>query len=159
MNIGIKKINDGNDEFLLAEKDKTILKVRYRRDLHTARVEAINERRILIIENEGLLRTKLVIKNEYGVLIGQMIFDNWSDSQGSVQIETIRYKFILEGSSPQELFIYKNSRKNLIYQCNLAFEPDNQTHVKDQVSVFIISIAWYLHLKALWEKKAELLIL
>jgi len=156
MNVVINKSSIGNEEYILQENDKTILKVRYRKDLHTARVETVNEQRILIIENEGLLRIRLAIKNEYGVVIGQMTFDNWSDSHGVVQIENIRYRFTVNSKSSPELFIYKDTRRNLIYQCNLSFGPGNQSQLKEQAFAFIISIAWYLHLKAIEEKKPEL---
>ena len=156
MNVGIKKTGSGNDEYTLIENDKTILRVRHRRDMNTARVETVNEQRILLIQNEGLLRIKMAIKNEYGVQIGQMFFDNWSDDQGVVQIENIRYRFSINNKSSQELYIYKGTRRNLIYQCNLAFEPDNESHLKGHTSAFIISIAWYLHLQSVREKIPEL---
>ena len=156
MNIVIKNINGGNDEYQLKENDKTIVQVRHRRDMNTARVETIKGQRVLIIEKEGLIKRRVVIKNEYGVEIGQMAFDNWSDSQGVVQLDNIRYKFTLNASSSQELYIYKGSRKNLVYQCNLAFEKGNQSQLKDHTSAFIISIAWYLHLQPVMEKVPEL---
>jgi hypothetical protein len=156
MNIVIKKINEGIDEYLLTEKDKTILKVRHRRDLHTARVETVNERRVLIIENEGLIKIRMAIKNEYGVEIGQMFFDNFSDNQGVVQIDNIRYRFTINKKSSQELYIYKGSHRDLIFRCNLAFETEIQPDSKDQAAAFIISIVWYLHLLSVRETRSEL---
>jgi len=156
MNVIIKKISIGNEEYTLKENDKTILKVRYRRDMNTARVETINEQRILIIQNEGLLKIRMAIKNEYGVEIGQMFYDNWSDNQGVVQIDKIRYRFTLTAVSSLELYIYKGTRKNLVYQCSLALEKDSLLHLKEQTPAFIISIAWYLHLQDIKENKSQL---
>lgn len=73
-----------------------------------------------------------------------------------VQIDNIRYIFTLNASSSKELYIYKDTRRNLIYQCNLAFEKGGQSQSKDQTSAFIISIAWYLHLQPVKEKMPEL---
>jgi hypothetical protein len=116
--------------------------------MHIARVETEKERRVLIIEDEGLLRTKLVLKNEYGVRIGSMTYDNFSHAQGSVEIETTKYRFIVvNGNGPApELHIYKGSRRNLVYSCQLSFD-DNSKQIKSQPASFIIAVSWYLFLK------------
>ena len=73
MNIVSVKNNPGQHDYDLQEHDKTVLKLRYKDDLHTARVETGHERRVLIIEDEGLLKARFVLKNEYGVRIGSLI--------------------------------------------------------------------------------------
>ena len=40
--------------------------------MHIARVETEDERRVLIIDDEGLLTIKKAIKNEYGIRIGSL---------------------------------------------------------------------------------------
>ena len=69
--VSVKNLS-GQQDYILKEDDKTVLKLRYKNDLRTARVETDTERRVLMIEDEGLLRTKLVLKNEYGVRIGSL---------------------------------------------------------------------------------------
>lgn len=146
MNIVSVKSNSGQQDYLLKEDDKTVLKLRYKDDMHIARVETDKERRVLIIEDEGLLRTLLVLKNEYGVRIGSLNYDNFSSTHGTVDIENTKYRFdIREGSSP-ELHIYKGSRRNLIYSCALSFE-DKFKGMKQAFSSLIISVSWYLFLK------------
>ncbi len=147
MNIVSVKNIGGQQDYLLKEDDNVVLKLRYKKDLHTARVETEKERRVLIIDDEGLLKTRLILKNEYGVRIGSLTYDNFSDTQGTVEIENIKFRFvIIQGSAP-ELKIFKGSRRNLIYTCQLSFDDDNSKKAKVQPSPFIIAVSWYLFLK------------
>ena len=147
MNIVSVKQLPGQQDYLLKEDDKTVLKLRYKNDLHTARVETEKERRVLIIDDEGLLKTKSVLKNEYGVRIGSLNYDNFSDSQGSVDIENIKYRFNVKNGETPELNIYKGSRRNLVYNCKVAFD-DIKSRIKgSQTASLIIAVSWYLFLK------------
>lgn len=137
----------GQQDCLLKEDGTTVLKLRYKKDMHTARVETEKERRVLIIDDEGLLKTKLILKNEYGVRIGSLSYDNFSDTHGSVEIENLKYRFVITQGAAPELKIYKGSRRNLIYTCQLSFDDDNSKKVKVQPASFIIAVSWYLFLK------------
>lgn len=147
--VSIKSSND-QQEYLLKEDEKTVLKLRYKSDVHIARVETENERRVLLIENEGLLRTLLVLKNEYGVRIGSLNYDNFSVTHGTVDIENIKYRFSVSQGASQQLNVYKGSRKNLIYNCQLPVEDKIS---KAATASLIIAVSWYLFLKE--EKKVH----
>jgi hypothetical protein len=147
MNIVSVKNNPGQQDYLLKEDDKTVLKLRYKDDVHIARVETEVERRVLIIENEGLLRTLLVLKNEYGVRIGSLNYDNFSAAHGTVDIENSKFRFNVRVGATTELHIYKGSRKELIYSCQVSFEDKKAKEVKHALASLIISVAWYLFLK------------
>ena len=147
MNIVSVKQLPGQQDYLLKEDDKTVLKLCYKNDLHTARVQTENERRVLTIDDEGLLKTKSVLKNEYGIRIGSLNYDNFSDTQGSVDIENIKYRFIVMKGETPELNIYKGSHRNLIYNCRVVL-GDIKSRVKgSQAASLIIAISWYLFLQ------------
>ena len=147
MNIVSVKQLPGQQDYLLKEDDKTVLKLCYKNDLHTARVETEKERRVLIIDDEGLLKTKSVLKNEYGVRIGSLNYDNFSDSQGSVDIENIKYRFNVKNGETPELNIYKGSHRNLIYNCQLVSDDISSRIKGSQTASLIIAVSWYLFLK------------
>lgn len=153
MNIIYVKSIPGQKNYLLKENEKTVLKFNYKPESHIARVETEFERRVLIIDDEGLLKSRFILKNEYGIKIGQMIFDSFSNYSGTVEIEDTRYRFNLQHTSTYELSLYKNSRKNLVYRCLLSFDEKNDDPAGDnrifktQTSSLIIAVAWYLVLK------------
>jgi hypothetical protein len=147
-NISYKKIS-GQDNYQLKENDEAVLDISYKPGTHIARVEADNERRMLIIEDEGLLRIKMAIKNEYGVRIGSLIYDNFSDTHGSVEIEDHKFRFFIQHEPARELHIYKGSRRNLIYSCQLSFDGGNLKETKSHSVSSIIAVTWYLFLKGI----------
>ena len=149
--IAIKRI-PGLDSYHLKENDNTVLEIRYKPDMHTARVVTHEERRVLIIENEGLLRIKMVIKNEYGIQIGLLTYDNFSDTHGSVEIENARFRFSIQHSPVPELHIYKG-RRDLIYSCQLSFDDNNIKEAKSQSASFLIAVSRYLILKGAGKRK------
>lgn len=149
MNIVSVQSNPGQQDYLLKEDDKTVLKLRYKNDVHIARVETEKERRVLIIEDEGLLRTLLVLKNEYGVRIGSLNYDNFSATHGTVDIENTKYRFDLKQNESLELQVYKRSRRNLIYSCQLSIENNNS---KMALASLIIAVTWFLFLKGETQK-------
>ena len=147
MNIVSVKNISGQQDYILKEDDKTVLKLRYKKDLHTARIETETERRVLIIDDEGLLKTKSVLKNEYGIRIGSLNYDNFSDTQGSVDIEGVKYRFIVKNGEVPELNIYKGSRRNLVYSCQVVFDDISSRIKGSQTASLIIAVSWYLFLK------------
>jgi len=151
--ISYKKIS-GQDNYQLKQNNETVLDITYNPETHIARVETNNERRALIIENEGLLRIKMVVKNEYGVRIGSLTYDNFSDTHGSVEIEDSRFRFIVLHEPKPELHIYKGSRRNLIYSCDLSFDDKHSKEIRSLSSSSIIAISWYLFLKGIGTEKA-----
>ena len=143
-----KKISD-QDSYQLKENDKAVLDIRYQPETHIARVETNNERRILFFEDEGLLRKRMAIKNEYGIKIGSLIYDNFSDLHGSVEIEGNKFRFFIQREPAPELHIYKGSRRNLIYSCQLSFDDSNLKEIKSHSVSSIIAVTWYLFLKGI----------
>jgi hypothetical protein len=150
--ISYKKIS-GQDNYQLRENDNSVIEITYKPETHNARVETNSERRVLIIEDEGLLRIKMAIKNEYGIRIGSLSYDNFSDTHGSVEIEDNKFRFIIQHEPAPEIHIYKGSRRNLIYSCELSFDVSNLKENKSYSTSSIITVAWYLYLKGVTVEK------
>ena len=89
----------------------------------------------------------MAIKNEYGIRIGSLIYDNFSDTYGSVEMEDNKFRFIIKHEPIPELHIYKGTRRNLIYSCQLSFDDSNLHEAKSHTASSIIAVAWYLYLK------------
>ena len=153
MNLVVVKRLPGQDIYKLMENENTVLSVRYKPELHTARVESEKGQRILIIDNEGLLRNKKAIKNEYGVKIGSLHFDNFSDHSGVIEFDNSKYKFDIVKQPVSELHIYNHSKSKLIYKCNIAIDKSNDELSNDQNSSFLIAVSWYLFVSSKSKKE------
>ena len=145
--ISYKKIS-GQDNYQLRENDNSVIEITYKPETHNARVETNSERRVLIIEDEGLLRIKMAIKNEYGIRIGSLSYDNFSDTHGIVEIEDNKFRFVIQHEPAPELHIYKGSHRNLIYSCQLSFDVNSLKEAKSHFASSIITVTWYLFLKS-----------
>jgi len=141
------KKKSGHNNYQLKENDETLLEITYKPETHIARVETNNEKRVLIIEDEGLLRIKMTIKNEYGIRIGSLSYDNFSDTHGMVEIEDNKFRFVIKHEPVPELHIYKGSRRNHIYSCELSVDNSNLKESKSHSAISIIAVTWYLFLK------------
>lgn len=164
MNRVTRNTSTDYEDFLFKEDEKTVLKLRLNYHLQTVRIETESEKRVFIIEDEGLLRTRLVLKNEYGVRMGQMIFDSRNELNGKVEIESSHFKFSIPKGSSGALSIYDYSGRKLIYNCNLSFDPGekkpetreaHQTALKNSPT-FILALSWYLFQQSIKQKEPEL---
>jgi hypothetical protein len=145
MNIIALKRIPGQENFQLKENNNTVVEIRYKPEMHTARVETREEKRVLIFEEESFLKIRLVIKNEYGIRIGSLAWDNFSDTHGAVEIENLKLRFAIQNKSEPELMIYKG--REIIYSCRLALSENNIKELRSQVSSSIIAVSWYLYHK------------
>src|SRR5437868_683852 len=68
--------NEKNEVYHLFKDDKAILTLVIDSFSRTARVECNNEKRVFQIRKEGFLRNKMVIRNEYGIRIGELGQEN-----------------------------------------------------------------------------------
>lgn len=163
MNIISVNQNTGHSEFYLKEDERPVLRFRYNREAHTARIQTVIGRRLLIIEDEGLLKTRLVLKNEYGVGIGALQFNNFSDHHGSVEIEKTRFRFSIKekDKSSKELQIFKHHESEAHYHCFISVGEEESTieyytghqAYKNQSASYVIAVSWYLYLKSMGGEK------
>lgn len=165
MNQVMRFSSSDHQDFIFKEDEKTVLKLRFNTQLSTARIETENKKRVFIIEDEGLVRTRLVLKNEYGVRIGYLVFDGWDERKGVVQIESTHFRFALTKNPSHELRIYSYTGKKLIYSCSLSFEPrynftlsgnHYQSDLKEYPPSFVLAVSWYVFQQLINPKESEL---
>lgn len=116
----------------------------------TAKVECETSRRNFKIEKEGFLRNKTILKNEYGVKIGELGAENWLSHEGFMQLNGEILHYTIQNSPLAELVIYKSSKKKPLIVCGLKpnngdasihFEEDNES---DKYPCLLMTICWFL---------------
>ncbi len=55
------------------------------------KIERDDLRRKFIIEKKGLLRTRTILRNEYGIKMGQVVFEKAHIQEGIIEIEDHHY--------------------------------------------------------------------
>src|SRR4029078_1464095 len=75
----------------------------------TLRMSADDEKRVFLIGREGFLRRRTVLRNEYGIRIGQLTYDNNQDNQGMIEVYEEDFTYILQSAPDPKASIYRNT--------------------------------------------------
>ena len=104
-------------------------------DKGTLRVATGDEKRVFLIGKEGFLRSRVVLRNEYGIRMGQLIYDGIQDNQGSLEVDDQEFSYHIGNGSPAEATIYKNAESFIT--CELpAVDKDHD--------LLILALCWYV---------------
>src|ERR1700744_1403429 len=71
----------------------------------TIRLSANDEKRVFFVRREGFLRNRTVLRNEYGIRIGQLTHEGGQTSHGSIEISNKQFTYTLQ-NNPLKVSIY-----------------------------------------------------
>ena len=100
-----------NELYELWDNTKKILTLALNSDLNTARIEQQETKRMFMIERTGFLKSKTVLRNEYGVTVGLFGAEKGHAIEEFVDIDNERYYYTLSQNKNQELVIYKGDQQ------------------------------------------------
>jgi hypothetical protein len=75
-------------------------------------VEGETEKRVFLIRKEGFLRNKTVLRNEYGIKIGELGHEHM---QNFIDLNNERFFYTIHNNPLAELVIYKESKINRLW--------------------------------------------
>ncbi|MCU0323173.1 MAG: hypothetical protein MUE72_12210 [Chitinophagaceae bacterium] len=136
----------------LWDAEKKLLTLLFNNFSHTAKVECLSSRRMFKIEKDGLLKTKTIFKNEYGVKIGQFAQEHWYNHEGLIELNEEKFHYTTHNNPLAELIIYKDNPKQPLLVCGLQLNNGETSvhfqkhHQSDKYSIFLMSLAWFLFL-------------
>lgn len=110
----------------------------------TLRVSADDEKRVFLIGREGFLRRRTVLRNEYGIRIGQLTYDNNQDNQGMIDVyeEDFTYilQYILQDHQNPKASIYRNSELLAVSELPVISEDISS----DNYDLLMLMLCWYI---------------
>ena len=119
----------------LWNSDEKLLTIYSHPDKGTLRIATDDAKRVFLIGQDGFLRSRTVLRNEYGIRVGQLVYDSIQENQGSVVVHDEEFNYQIGNSSPIEAAIYKNSE--ILLTCELpAVAKDHD--------LLILALCWYL---------------
>ena len=119
----------------LWNSDEKVLTIYSHPDKGTLRIATGDEKRVFLIGKEGFLRSRTVLRNEYGIRMGQLIYDGIEDNQGSLEVYDEEFTYHIGNGYPTEATIYKNSET--FVTCELpAVAKDHD--------LLILALCWYI---------------
>ena len=143
----------GQREYVLVHHDKKMLTLSFHPNTNSARVESAKEKRVFQIRKEGFRKTRTVMRNEYGILLGQLRHEY---KENFIEINDEKFFYIIRNNPLPEVVIYKESKEEPFAVCSLNIDATHFTKNKNLPasleSGLLLSLCWYLMTPAVKEK-------
>jgi hypothetical protein len=115
-----------NEVYHLCKDDKKILTLTFNPFSNSARVECEKEKRVFFIRKEGFRRNKIILRNEYGIKIGELGQEN---KENFIDVNDERFYYATNNNPLAELVLYKESKDHPFVTCGLSTK-EGDTAVK-----------------------------
>ena len=140
--------------------NKKLLSLEYHPFTNSARIQYEDTKRVFMLRKEGFLRNKTVLRDEYGIRIGQLGYDKAQRSHGTIELHDKRFSFALENAPLAQVVIRSENEQKPQVICGL--NSDNGTPAvkvtrrSDSAEQFLMmSLCWYLFLPIAKEHVVE----
>jgi hypothetical protein len=143
-----------SETYHLWDNDKKMLSLTLHPFSNSARVESADEKRVFLVRREGFRRNKTVVRNEYGIKLGEL----GADEKGNyIHVNDERFYYILQHDPGTELILYKDSPAKPSIVCEFTAANNSLVHLKKGKDLgpqagLLMAICWYMFLP---ETKAE----
>jgi hypothetical protein len=121
-----------------------------------ARIEYAGEKRAFMIRYEGFLKNKLVMRNEYGIRIGQVSAEN---NENFIALNDERLSYTITDEKEPRVIIYKESKEKPLAVCALNLGNDKSILPSISPSAtyqsLLLALCWYLFLPVAKENVLE----
>ncbi len=149
-----------NEIYHLFKEEKKILTVVLNPFAHSARVECDNQKRVFLIRKEGFLRNKTVLRNEYGVKIGELGHEN---KENFIDLNNERFFYTIHNNPLAQLVLYKESKDKPFVSCGLSVKEGTPAvdFTKDKLLSdtshpgLLMALCWYMFLPVTKENVVE----
>jgi hypothetical protein len=146
----------GHEIYALWHNDQKVVILTFHPATNSARVESAKEKRVFLIRNEGFLRSKTVMRNEYGILLSQLRYEN---KESFIELNNEKLFYAIRNNPLPEVVIYKESKEKPFAVCGLninsAHFEKNKTLPASLASGLLLSLCWYMFLPAAKESRLE----
>ena len=111
----------GHSVFALWNNGRKLATLVFHSSSNAARIEYGNEKRVILIRDEGFRKNRTVLRSEYGIRIGSAGFEN---NEPYIELNDERYFYSLDEEKEPSLTIYKDSVERPLAVCGLKIEDD-----------------------------------
>ena len=111
------------------------------------KIECDDVRRNFIIEKKGIFRTRIILRNEYGIRLGLVTFEGNHNDEGIIEMEGQRLRYTIHIHPTPEMVIYKPSNQPLLI-CDLGSITGNSfTFLKSSTEniypALLLALCWH----------------
>ena len=146
----------------LWNNDRKLLTLDFHPFTNSARIEYADEKRVFLIRKEGFLRNKTVLRNEYGVRLGQLGYEKSNAGEGTIELNEEKFSYTIHNNPIAELVIYRDNKDEPFVTCGLKadngdtsvkFSKENKLNPSQHV--LLMALCWYMFLPVARENTVE----
>jgi hypothetical protein len=148
-----------NEIYDLWHNDKKLLTLTLHPFSNSARVECRDEKRVFLIRKEGFRRNKTVLRNEYGIKLGELGIE---DKGSFIDVNNERFYYAIQNNPLPELILYTDSTDRPFVVCGLNVKKgEDSVHFQKNKNLtshpgLLMALCWYMFLPVTKENVAEL---
>ena len=104
-------------EFQLQENDVTSMIMKFHPAQQTVRISYGGVKRLYMFEKSS--NNKLLIKNEYGVEVGKIVYDRWYHANGSIELDGKKFQHVIVHGDEDSLVLFDKQKQNPLVKCTV----------------------------------------
>jgi hypothetical protein len=142
-------VNNGTaiENFELWNNDKKLAAISFSRHTRFARIVSNLGKRIFSFERKGFLLPKEVVKNEYGIKMGEVEETRPGTGRGHVELDGKKYLFVFNENNSGELVLYDELTQKNLLTCSFNAIATGLTKTKSlfdsKFASLLLVLCWY----------------
>jgi len=133
----------------LWHKEKKLLTLDFHPATNSARIDHADEKRVFLIRREGFLKNKTVLCNEYGIRLGQLLYEN---KETYIELNHERFFYAIQNEPKYRIIIYKESIDQPLVVCalntikagtSIKFNKDKIEPI-NALSSLLLALSWFI---------------
>lgn len=139
--------NSSKESFKFWEDEQLIADISFNQQTRFVRVVSKLGKRMFSFEKRGFLHPKKVIRNEYGIKLGNLDELKPGAGKGTVELEGKKYIYVYDRNNTGELTLYDEAMQKNLFTCSmnaLAFGINKTKSLLDtKFASLLLLLCWY----------------
>jgi len=143
-------VNNGSslENFELWRDENKLADLSFSKHTRFARIDSNLGKRIFSFEKRGFLSSKEIIKNEYGIKIGEVEEARPGSGKGHVELDGKKYLFVYNENHSSELMLYDEFRQKKLLTCSFNTITNSFSQTKSLFNSkfpgLLLVLCWYV---------------
>lgn len=148
----VAQISNKQELYQLWEEDKKLLTLDFHPAMNSARIETADEKRVFLIRREGFLRNRVVLRNEYGMKLGQLNHEKAVFNEGSVELNGENFTYNIDASNGiPGIRVFRETKEVPLVHCSIdngeytdAGRFTKAIEFSAAESMLLMTLCWYM---------------
>lgn len=132
--------NSRHEIYELWNNEVKLLTLAFQPGPGTLRISTGEEKRVFLLGREGFLRSRTVLRNEYGIRMGQLSYESSQDNSGYLEYNNEKFNYSIEKDLLPILVISKQGETFAV--CELPVVSKKNFKISNDL--LILTLSWYI---------------